>query len=83
MSKVRIEEQPAREHTRATEFKKKIEVGAKTAQIHGEVVRHSYESALDVKPDDAPDAHDEDARGTEVGAPGDENKEEKSPSFDR
>jgi hypothetical protein len=83
MSKVRTNEQPAPEHTHATEFKNKVEAGAKAAQVHAEVVKHSYESALNVESDDAPDADDEDARGTEVGAPGAGANEGKSPSFDR
>lgn len=69
MSKIRTEEQPAAEHTHAAEFQKKIEPNAKAAQVHANVVKHSYETALDVKPDDASDANDEGARGTEIGSP--------------
>jgi hypothetical protein len=67
MSKIRTEEQPAPEHTHAVEFEKKIEPNAKAAQVHANTLKHSYESALNVRPDDA-DSGDT-ARGTEVGKP--------------
>lgn len=69
MSKVRTEVQPAPEHTKATEFHEKIEAGAKAAQVHSAVVKHSYETALNVESDDDPNADDLDAKGTEIGAP--------------
>ena len=83
MSKIRTEVQPAPEHTRKTEFEHKVAAGAKAAQVHGAVVQHSYESALNVKADDAADAKDSDARGTEVGAPEDRTDVENGPSLDR
>ncbi len=67
MSKIRTEEQPAPEHTHAAEFQKKIEPHAKAAQVHAKTVQHSYETALNVQPDDSGEA--DTARGTEVGAP--------------
>lgn len=68
MSKIRTEEQASPEHTHATEFQKKIEPNAKAAQVHAKAVQHSYETALDVQPDDNGVANG--AKGTEVGSPG-------------
>ena len=79
MSKIRTEDQAAPEHTQATEFHNKIETNAKAAQIHGEALRHSYETAQQVKPDDAPDANDLDAHGTEIGAPSGQAAAQKKP----
>ena len=65
MSKIRTTDQPAPEHTQATEFRKKIESNAKAAQVHGEALRHSYESVLPGEDSGQAD----DAKGTEVGDP--------------
>ena len=67
MSKVRTDEQPVPEHSRAAEFQTKIEPHGNVAQVHAKTVKHSYETALNVQADNHEAGND--ARGTKVGAP--------------
>lgn len=67
MSKIRTEERPTPEHTHATEFEKKLEPNVKAGKVHANTLRHSYETALNVRPDDGHAG--EAARGAEAGKP--------------